>query len=501
MKRIILLSFTLILLPLCACAEADSVSLRPGRFGGTTLTVEASGTVGGGNYAPLWLSSNRYGLASVQTSSAYERVRLERPIGLDDGRTWRLGYGVDVAAAQHHERAFVVQQAYAEVAWKVLRLTVGSKQQPMETKPADLSSGALSMGINARPIPQVRLDVDWFNIPGTKGWWQWKFYGSYGATTDGRWQQHWADAGSRYTRRALYHEKGLFWKFGRPDRLPFTYEIGIRMASQFGGTSYNIYSTRLGNGGQLTDIEHKVRLKSFWNALICQGSDETDGSDPNTAGNTLGSYVMALAYHGPRWQARVYWERFFEDQSMLTVQYGIRDMLIGGEVRAPRNPWADGACLEFVTTTNQSGAVYHDRTALLPDKMNGRDNYYNHNLYAGWQHYGFTLGNPLITSPLYNPTHTLYFLNNRIKAWHAGLTGQPAPDWRWRVLASFTRNWGTYAKPYDDCLRQQHFLLEATYTPRWAKGWNGTVAVGLDHGDVTGNNTGLQLSVRKEFGL
>ena len=499
--RTLIVFLTLVGLPLYTCAEGDSAVVQTSRLSGTTLTVEVSGTAGGGDFAPLWLSSNRYGLASVRTLSSYERLSIERPIALDAGRTWRIGYGLDLAAAQNHERAFVVQQAYAEVAWKRLRLTLGSKQQPMETKPSDLSSGALSMGINARPIPQMRLDVDWFNLPGMKGWWQWKLYGSYGWMTDGRWQANWAEDGSRYARHTLYHEKGLFWKFGRLDRLPFTYEIGIRMASQFGGTSYNIRTTRLNNGSQLTDIKHSADLKAYWHALICQGSDETDGSDPNTAGNTLGSYVMAFTYHGQRWQARAYWERYFEDQSMLTVQYGIRDMLIGGEVRAPQNPWADGACLEFITTTNQSGAVYHDRTAFLHDKMNGRDNYYNHQLYAGWQHYGFTLGNPLLTSPLYNPTNIIYFQNNRIKAWHVGLTGQPSTEWRWRALGSFTRNWGRYTKPFDDCLHQQYFLLEATYTPQWAQGWKGTVAVGIDHGPVIGNNTGVQLTVRKAFAL
>ena len=190
------------------------------------------------------------------------------------------------------------------------------------------------------------------------------------------------------------------------------------MATQFGGTTYNTRSLRIG-GGELMTFKHGHGLKAFWQALICQGSDETDVTDPNTAGNTIGSYVMQLRYHGRRWQATAYWERMFEDQSMLTVQYGIRDMLIGGEVRPPRNPYVSSAVVEYLTSTDQSGAVYHDRTATIRDKMNGRDDYYNHNLYAGWQNYGHGIGNPLITSPLYNDVfghaNTLSFYNNRVK--------------------------------------------------------------------------------------
>lgn len=484
-----------------AHAQADTDHERVGHIGGASLSVEGSASMSGGRHAPLWLSANRYGLGSTHNYSGYERAALTRPHELDSARAWQLGYGIDLAVTQNHERAFVLQQAYVEAAWKKLRLTVGSKARELETQTGSISSGALSMGINARPIPQVRLDVDWFSMPGTKRWWQWRLYGSYGMMTDGRWQQHWAQPDTRYARHVLYHEKGLFWKFGRTDVLPLTYEIGIRMASEFGGTTYNVSTPRLGQGNQLTDIKHNTDLKSFWDVLICQGSDETDGSDPNTAGNHLGSYVMALTYHGHRWQARAYWERYFDDQSMLTVQYGIRDMLIGGEVHMPANRWVDKACLEFVTTKHQSGAVYHDRTAIIPDKMNGRDNYYNHLLYPGWQHYGFTLGHPFLTSPIYNENHALRFMNNRVRGWHAGIAGSPCEQWSWRALASFTRNWGTYEKPFDECMAQQYLLLEATYRPAWARGWDATMGVGMDHGDLVGNNGGAQLTVRKSFTL
>ena len=501
MKHQILLLLAFSSLTVSAQAETDSTATHRRLPGGMTLTVEGSATLSSGDFSPLWFSANRYGLASVRNNSGYQRATLTRSLQNDSAHSWKFGFGADVAIAENHERTVIIQQAYAEASWKQIHFTIGSKAQEMETQSADLSSGALAFGINARPIPQIRLDVDWFAIPGTNGWWQWKFHGSYGFLTDGHWQEQWAAPDTRYTRHTLYHEKALYWKIGRTDLFPLSYEIGLRMASQFGGTSYNITSTRLGNENQLTDIKHPTNLRAFWDVLTCQGSDATDGSDPNTSGNHLGSYIMALTYHAGPWQARAYWERFFEDQSMLTVQYGIRDMLIGGEVRTPHNPFVDGACLEFITTTNQSGAVYHDRTDRLPDKMNGRDNYYNHQLFPGWQHYGFTLGNPFITSPLYNQNHTLTFLNNRIKAWHIALTGQPTSAWRWRILASFTRNWGTYAHPYADRLSQQYFLAESTYHPRWLQGWSATGGLAIDHGSLTGNNTGVQITIRKTFEL
>ena len=469
-------------------------------FDSNEVTVEASVTASTGDYAPLWLTANRYGLASVKPFSAYQRASFERRIEADSARAWRLGYGLDVAVAEGHERVGIVQQAYIEAAWKKLRLTIGQKQLPLETHGSELTSGDLAMGINARPIPQVRLDIDWFSFPGTKRWWLWKLYASYGLTTDGRWQQAWVQPGQRYARHTLYHEKGLFWRFGRPDVFPLTYEIGLRMATQFGGTTYAARSIRVEQGKPM-EYRHATNFRAFWDALLCRGSDETDGTDPNTAGNALGSYVMQLRYHGAKWQATAYWERFFEDQSMLTVQYGIRDMLIGAEVTLPRNRYVTTAVVEWLTTTNQSGAVYHDYTPSIHDRMNGRDDYYNHLHYAGWENYGHAIGNPLLTSPLYNKAlgheGTLEFFNNRVRALHIGISGDPAPEWHWRLMATFSRNWGRYSTPLPDpAMRQRYFLAEATYRPRWATHWGATLGMGLDNGHLIGNSFGAQLTLR-----
>lgn len=481
----------------------------------TELTIETSGTASSGHFSPLWLTSNHYGLASVEPQSAYLRARLERDILADSARRWRIGYGFDFAVAAGHERTGIVQQAFVEGAWKRLRLTLGAKQQPVETQNAELASGALALGINGRPIPQVRLDIDWFPFPWTRGWWQWHLYGSYGWMTDGHWQQGWVNEGERYTRHALYHEKALYWQFGRSDIFPLTYEIGLRMATTFAGDCYNI-STKRVHQGALHDEHYPANIKAYWYALTAQGADDTDGSNPNVAGNTLGSWIMQLRYHGQGWQARAYWERFFEDHSMLTVQYGIRDMLIGAEVTLPRNPYVNAAVLEFMSSTDQSGAVYHDETPNLPERIAGRDNYYNHNLYGGWQHYGFTLGNPLLTSPLYNAAfghdHTLYFFNNRVKAWHIGLSGDPAAQWHWRALASFTRNWGLYEAPLADITRQNYFMAETTFSPSWGahgtprhptalSGWRFSLALGLDYGQLLGNSFGAQLTISKRLTL
>ena len=468
---------------------------------GLNLDIELSGTTSSGDYAPLWLSSNRYGLPSTESSSSYERLRLSRSIDTDSLRQWRVGYTLDVALLQNNVSTFTIQQAYVEGSWRKVLLTVGAKEQPIDLRNQELTSGGLSMGNNARPIPQLRAEIDYFSIPFTHQWWKWRLRGSYGFLTDDNWVEDHSTGDNRYTTGTLYHEKACYWKFGREDIFPLTFEIGLQMATLFGGTTYNA----TGRGySEPTTMKHSSDLGAFVDALLVRGSDETDGAVKNTAGDHLGSYNMALSWQGKGWMARAYFERFFEDQSMLTLQYGVRDHLLGLEFTLQRKVTPlRSVVVEHLSSYDQSGAVYHDATSTLPEKMNGRDNYYNHHLYNGWQHWGQTLGHPFLTSPAYtvDSSGKVFFYNNRVKAWHFAFDGQPTEEWYYKVKLSFTRNWGTYDYPYSDVLKQQYYLAEVRYTPRWASGCAASLALAYDHGDVLGESFGAMLTLSKRFAL
>lgn len=476
------------------------------RASGLSLNIEASGTASSGDYAPLWLSSNKYGLSSVNSFSNYERMSVIRSIENDSLRSWRLGYGADVAVALNAARTLVVQQAFAEVGWKKAQLTIGAKEQPIMLKNRMLTSGALLLGNNARPIPQVRVDIDYFQFPWTNGWWKWKLWGSYGKTFDGEWQRSYVGENrTRYNGNAFYHEKALYWRFGKEDYMvPLTFDISLQIATMFGGKTYNL-ANQPG-----VDVKQPSNFKAFTNALLCSGSDTYDGAYANTAGNHVGSYNMALTWHGEGWKVKGYFERLFEDQSMMTVQYGIDDHLLGIEAELPKNPFVSSVAVEHLSTRIQSGAVYHDVATNLPDAMNGRDEYYNHHLYSGWQYYGYSMGNPFLTSPIYNSKQTdwdkrwgdLYCYNNRIQAWHLAFAGNPTDEINYRVLLSFTKNWGTYTYPFKDMAKQQYTLAEIGYAPnRWEKTWNFTLGLAYDHGKLLGDSFGSQLTVRKTIHL
>lgn len=466
-------------------------------------SIEASATVSSGEFAPLWLSSNRQGIVSPYGKSSFERVGVFRSTTADSTRQWRIGYGLDLTLNQNAQSTFFIHQAYAQIDYKKLSITIGSKEREIDLRNNELTSGGLSQGINAQPIPELLLEVGYFDVPWTNKWVNMRARLGYGALLDGAWQKQWIGDPSvmKYSSNMLYHEKAAYLRFGKKtSKIPLVFEAGLQMYCMFGGTHYNVS----GRGHyETTTLRHSEDAASFLHALLPFGShDVTDGTSPNAEGNHLGSYNMALEWSGKDWSVRGYFERFFEDHSQMFLEYGLYDHLVGVEISAPENRYVKNIVIEHISTKDQSGPVFHDKSSSIPMQISGKDDYYNHNIHVGWQYYGMTIGNPLLTSPIYNSNHTFYFYNNRVEAWHFGLQGTPSKQLDWRMLLTFVNNLGSYSTGID-AFRQTHFLCEATYSPEWMSGWTGKVAFAFTGGQsqLLGVSTGVQITLRKEVKL
>lgn len=468
---------------------------------GLALQIEASGTFGNGKYSPLWLVSNRHGMVSPYSNSGYQRAYLYRDAANDSTKKWRMGYGLDVMVAEHAQSWFMLHQAYYELQFMKARLQLGIRERELESRNPQLSSGAMAFGINAQPIPMGRIDVDYFSFPGTRQWLKFKTRFAFGIQTDYPWQKNWVgDANTmKYNKNTLYHEKAIFAKVGREEKFPLILEFGVQMESFFGGTSYNVEGRNYHSGEPL---RHAQGVRAFWDAIWpMYTKGEMDGVNQGAAGNQLGSYLVTLSWKDKGWGVRAYYEHFFETGNSMLFRYGFKDHLIGIEGMLPKNPFVSNIVLEHFITKDQSGPVFHDPTANMPDHISGINNYYNHNIYNGYQHWGMSMGSPFITSPIYNDDHAFTFRNNRVGAWHVGLSGEPCDEVSWRVLMSFTRNWGTYYRPLRNVLTQNSFLVEADYHPHWSKGVAARIGLGIDDGNLIGTRFGGQLTIAKTFRL
>lgn len=497
MKKFLLFIFTL---------NAVCVYAQINRLGNDIeMKVTAQGSAGNGDVAPFWFTSNRYGLGPSESFSGLTRVSLIRGIENDSIRNWGIGYGVDMAGAysKNHTR-FVLQQAFFDVKWKMLRLSLGQKERPSELKNENLSIGGLTLGTNARPLPQIRFELpDFWSIPGTKGWLAIKAHIAYGWYTDNAWQRNNnASTDNYYTSGSRFHSKAGFLRIGNKDVFPLTLTGGLEMAAQFGGTSYNFE----GRGGDIQGVvKHNSGIKAYWNAFIMGGSDANDGDKfKNVAGNHIGSWHLRLDFHGKGWGAGVYAEHMFEDHSQLFWQYAWKDMLIGAEVKLPKNRFVSTLVYEHLRTTHQSGPIYHDKTNQVPLQISARDNYYNNHIYGSWQHAGNVMGCPLIISPLYNNlnlvpgydnTGSLRIKHNRIIAHHVGLQGNPLNDLSYRIIYTYEKSWGTYLEPVADPMTGHFILVEAKYNPHQVRGLEAVLSYGHNGGNLLGKSDGVMLTV------
>lgn len=460
--------------------------------------VSLSGQGGNGDNAPFWQTANRFGLGNSKNNSGLARAYIKRDTENDSLYRWRMGYGVDLVAPIHYPQNFIVQQAYAELQIWDFRISLGQKERYSELKNPLLSTGGMTLAMNARPLPQLRLEFpDFYAFKFTKEWLAIKGHLSYGMYTDDRWQRKFNDGDTRYsyTSGSFYHSKAGFIRIGNKEKFPLHITGGLEMVCQFGGKEHNV-RYRDPDGQIQTVQSNKTSIKDFFHAFIPSGSDQTDTYNPNVMGNHLGSWLGRIDYIEKNWGASIYAEHFFEDHSQMGWKFAWKDMLYGAELNLPKNPVVSTVLYEHMRTTDQSNPVFKDTdTPLNPWRVGGDDNYYNHYNYGAYQHAGHVMGNPTIISPIYNHDNRIFCYDNRIKAHHAGISGQPHRDLTYRALYTYERSWGTYRTPHTNPKKGQFWLVEATYKPQRLHGLGITASYGQNHGDLLGNSKGGMLTI------
>ncbi len=481
---------------------------------GIQYKTEVQGSFSNGK-TPLWLNANKYGLSSLKETNGYIRGSLIRPLQTDSIRKWGIGYGVDLAVPMNYTSHFVVQQAFVEGRWKHGVLSIGSKEYPMEMKNNQLSSGSQTLGINARPVPQVRLALpDYWILPFSNGWIRLKGHISYGWMTDQRWQHDFTGKKYKYTDNALYHSKAGYIKIGNEERFyPLSLEMGLEMACTFGGSSHFKKFD-----GTETIIEGGAKLKDYWRALIPGGGEPIEIGTPyqNAQGNQVGSWVARINYEEDDWRFSIYVDKYFEDHSSMFLLdydgygtgeewnkkkknkfllYSLKDLMLGAELNFKYNRWVKDLVFEYLYTKYQSGPVYHDHTMGMSNHVGGNDDFYNHAIYTGWQHWGQVIGNPLYLSPIYNDNDIIYVYNNRFMAFHLGISGNPTERLQYRAMVTWQDGLGTYSEPYTKRKYNTSFLVESNY--QFNQGWNVKLGYAMDFGQIRGNNYGFQLTVSK----
>ncbi|MDE7381289.1 MAG: capsule assembly Wzi family protein [Muribaculaceae bacterium] len=483
------------------------LTISPGAKANYPIDGSADLILGGstGKFAPFYVNSNNNGKIT-QGDNLLIDLNLSDPLNLnkrfdfawgaealtgwsnsaDYGR-WDSEQNALVYNNSQHPAYVWLQQLYASVKWRSLFLSAGMKNNPSPLVDATLSSGDLVWSGNARSIPEVRIGfVDFQNIPFTRGWVQIDAALSYGKFFDSSWQKnHYSYASGHINTGTLWTYKRIYLRTNPSQR--FHAKFGFQMTGLFGGkTQY--YS----DGKLWRTNDNYSGAKDFFDMLLPLNTDK----EGYKTGDHKGSFDISFQYRfRDNSTLRAYTQLFWEDGSGMSKHNGL-DGLWGLEYKREGRNWLNGAVVEFLDFTNQSGPLQwkpsDDPSSVLPGNTTGRDDYYNNYFYRSYTNYGMTIGTPMVMGDIFNLNGMSWLRYNRVRGIHFALTGTLTDEIEYIVKYSHRKGWG---QPFS-----QELLTPAT-SDSWMIGvdWNLRVVPGLkfraavaaDHGKLPANTFGV----------
>ena len=390
------------------------------------------------------------------------------------------GFGTEAASGSASRWRGMVNQLYAGVGWKMLRLDIGMRDRETEYGGLSLTGGDIVWTGNARAMPGYNLQVSYFDVPGTRGIFSVKAnYADYKLLDD------------RYMDGVLLHNKSLFFKFRLARRLHL--QLGLEQWSMWGGVSPV-------HGRQPQSFKDYLRVVCG----LSGGADATQSDQINVLGDHRGRELIQLDWTADDFTVTFAHDIPFDDSSGMGFQNfpdGVNTLSFSFN---DKDKWVSDILYEFVYTKWQSGP-YHDTSDAPPKEgeewhiLGGRDNYFNNGAYkSGWTYYGMTAGLPLFTPmPADGDGVTMGVCNNRVVAHHIGIAGKIVRKIPYRFKATYSENYGNYSQTLDifgKALRQVSLALEVDI-PAFSDKWPLAVSVGAygDVGELYRDSFGLTL--------
>lgn len=307
------------------------------------------------------------------------------------------------------------------------------------------------------------------------------------ATDDGWVEDHFNHLTGHYNTGWWYNYKYCYFRTRPSERLSVT--LGMQAAGQFGGSTVTYKS-----GNEVSVARHDTGLQAFLDMLVPRGGDAY------VVGNHVGSWDVKARYRlRSGIEVSAYMQKPWEDGSGIGFLNGF-DGLWGLEFKnAAGRHIVQGAVLEYLDFTNQSGPIHWDVAdrpgSNLYGVATGHDNYYNNFLTNGYALYGRSIGTPFIPGPFYNLAGQNEFICTRLRGFHAGALGALGASVDWRMMLSWRKGWGTYVMPFLEPRTDTSMMAECTWRPARVPGLAVKAQVAFDTGRLYGDNFGALISV------
>jgi len=228
--------------------------------------------------------------------------------------------------------------------------------------------------------------------------------------------------------------------------------------------------------------------------------DAPPGGQIYIQGDHFGIIDLGLSAEIGAYEVQAYRHFVYEDRDNLKFK-SPQDGLFGLEIANTEGTrWIDRLLYEHLYTKWQNGPI---GPGYSRGGAGGRDDYYNHGIWRnGWTLYSRTAGTPLLTP--HSSEGRPGIGNNRVVGHHLGVAGHAGPL-EYRILATYTRNYGTYDDRQDleneadyrfqPPLEQTSFLVETRML--WpSRPWlEVTGAVGVDAGGLYENSIGGRIGL------
>lgn len=410
---------------------------------------------------PFWLHANRHGRIDQTAANTYGRLSAQYTAAPLPRLTVQAGG--EMVGRIAPEATVYFSEAYVRADYSFVRLQAGRTYDVQGRVDSRLSTGSFGVSRNAIPVPMVTLATAGYQpVPFTRGW----------LSVDASWSHGWL-RDDRYVENPYLHQKTAHLRVGQPE--------GVRA---YGGL---IHNAMWAGTSPDEDIGRLPRsFDDYVRTVFAQsgGEEAPRGDQINVQGNSLGIWEVGLIVPLGRFRLHGYLHHPFEDRSGLRWR-NEQDGLIGVSVMRNDGPHPfQRMVYEFAHTKYQSGPVHPP----------GQDAYYEHFTYrSGWTHHGRTIGTPLIV-PFREAGQPPGIRNNRLVGHHLGVAGQVATT-RYRFLLTYTRNYGTYDRAFDD-VRQQYATMLEVYRPiPGTSNLSVRAALGADRGTLYEDNVGISIGV------
>ncbi|HLP04787.1 MAG TPA: capsule assembly Wzi family protein [Paludibacter sp.] len=468
MKHRFILLLLCTMLSLVASAQTDSIQ----------YDVSMSARTASGSSAPFWFQNNQFGVIPFEPNSSTLLARVFKSKSASkktfDYNFVASGY-VNIG---RKESSIKLHELYINTRLWIFNASAGMHEEILGNQDESLSCGGFLFSWNSRPMPKLFIGIEDFKPLLFKN----GFVETKGGVSHG-----WF-ADQIYTKNLLLHHKYVYLRFGG-NKSPFHIQYGLDHVAQWGGTTP---PPPTGYGKQPSG------LKDYINVFLARSgsSAATIGDQINVGGNHIISQSTKAELNTGNFEISAYWQNLSEDKPIRFIWKtpNISDGLWGFSVRNKKIPFIKKVVYEYLNTTDQTGP-YHDVDGIV---FGGGDSYFYNYLYQnGWTYYGRTIGTPFITSPVYNKNNEISVMNNRVQVHHVGVEGE-YKDYNFKALGSFTKNYGTYfSYPNQDMISSTNMLFELNKHFEKFYQINAGIALGVDVGEMYGNNLGISVRISK----